>query len=492
MISLFSSLILATTLIGPRYEPCPETQEAFYEADRALFEDPSEANRRALTEKLLPSALGSYRTLDALRRPGTGPCVMANAMALIRIGDRSLVIPVIREQAKLYHDLAVVGAQQDPRFSESVAGRELQELQYIGGLADRIDSPSLGTLRQACVDPSNVMACQAEALVTLILSGEPVDRDALGKRGGIVERALLEWMTLLEVSPDRSTALAAALDPQFADDAGSGLSARKLVRKWAADQLLVGADPRRWDPGSIAAVVRAARDADAAAVAARSAEKSTGGTRVIYFGETDRCATIDEETFWAPRRSELPPSESTIQGCRLREFLGRLAPMGQERAFELVAPTSTVRASTSPWSSPHFPRERSAYEGDWRAPADVTPAESKKQKEKYLAERWLETDRRAPAPDLDAVQKRLAKKPHVSAQRPKKVSVGPPLPRVEPEQAPIDRRECCENGAPPCTVDLRPRGFNREPAGTCAGDERRFAPLLERVFSSSEVLPAPK
>ena len=488
MIAIFATAIIAYSAIPSDTHHCPEVATAIQKADRDLFLDPSPKQRAAITTRLTAELLRSFRTPDSLRREGSGRCVIGIARALLVRGDPILVVPALRENAEIYERLTREGLAENPNFAATLLGRELLE-------AIQLDSYfewkplSLDAARVACRGPQ-LLDCHGDTLRMLLVAGEKIPAGLIEKRAGDAEgTAHLEWIALVELIPDRLTRLEAALAPSFPDrGSGHGRSAHSIIRSMALDALLSDRDPRRWDPSAVAIVVHAARRADEAAIAAEASQPAD--VRRIRLAGFDRgsCGSIENDRYWATARSSPSPSESDIQRCRVHEILERLTPMGAERAFDLIAPKSIPRPATTPWSFPHFPGEVSLYASEFKPlPAD-SQKDAYRRAEVYSRERWMETDRRAPAPSLDRVRKSVAKKVTQVAPRPAGPPSKPALLPFESGQVTADRRECCANGASPCSLDLRRWGRTPGRAGTCDGDPSRFAPLPERVFTSSEVM----
>lgn len=166
---------------------------------------------------------------------------------------------------------------------------------------------------------------------------------------------------------------------------------------------LGGADPRRWDPRAVARLVQQTREADS-------------------------------QTLENPGPNDGSWAEPGTPHAQLFVNLKTLSRLGAVRAFELVKPKypGPVPGLNAPHEPPkkgmgyaraigicgqHFPEEIWLYEQEWElAHPDLEdllalPEPERGalllQRDSYVNERWFETDRLAPHPDMEAVRKAL-------------------------------------------------------------------------------------
>lgn len=228
-----------------------------------------------------------------------------------------------------------------------------------------------------------------------------------------LKKAVVLWQDYLQ-NGSRADAARHGLSAEWNTQLGT--RTREYLVQWSLTELLP-ADPRSWSPADVAEVVRVARRIDG-----DQTFRAFPKERVDrLFAPLDR--PVDE--------AELQNANSTVAAelgvaarrASLQRYLEALSAMGFVRALELLQPTSMnlpgvtepgtlsqFLTSSGRWE--HFPNEFLLYKHNWHEATRIDlaklsiedRAEAYRKRAEYVAQRWLETDRAAPAPDLDAVR----------------------------------------------------------------------------------------
>lgn len=194
--------------------------------------------------------------------------------------------------------------------------------------------------------------------------------------------------------------------------------------RFALLELTSDVDPRKWDPDDIALLIVKARELDTWKPPPAPPHKP--GEPITYHG-TDH--------------SPLPPKFDRLY----RIFLA-LKPMGLMRAYDLIRPVSLrpeqvqiVWRLTPGWMdhdwNHHFPFEEDLYEAEYKK----TPWAVGISLDEFVRKRWTETDQAAPHPDLQRIEKALAKR---MAGGPRRSCLFPALtPPTKPSAASAEQSE---------------------------------------------------
>lgn len=373
--------------------PCAAEYESVVPAEFQIFLDPSEANRQAVTSKLVLEALPKLRDCELVTRlgdfPGSGggSCLERALITLKRDVDHEILAAGLEDQAAFYRTCAErLGLRENSGPKRKIADLEPRLLELWTAInvkeffrPDENELPRGKTAKSAkrreellirarktCVDPSSGQTCPGLSL--LLAAADPVVEKSLSSLPETPRR----WFELQKMYPDRLKFLAAALDRPLSGQRNKMddffvIAAMKEI-------FLDERDPRLWDPKELAVLVLSTRKRPGGA---KLTDPQNGGEAIRLLG---------------PR-------------------------IGYQRANRLIKSTLPQdffkkKRSSELRSYRHFETEELAYEREWQAlPLDPATAKLERWSQtrggethpQFMLRRWHETDERAPHPDIDHV-----------------------------------------------------------------------------------------
>ncbi len=270
--------------------------------------------------------------------------------------------------------------------------------------------------------------CTASALQELALAGDPAAgalwKRAFDVRPGRDDDGWKLWLALVGAHPIRSSRLAAALE---AGVMRSRDSSGEQLLSIATSELVGAVDPRSWDAADVALVVVTARAVDRGRLQPLVEEVTPNP------GVTSGPRTPDPLHL---KEVNLGDLIARTRYNQMTFFLAALKKMGVARAFALVEPRGVASVAILPrvdadvvvpdlqrWE--HFPGEIELYREDWHATHEESVADRNlirrrtENESTYLHARWLETDSKAPTPDLASVMKLIRKAEGTEMSEPK-------------------------------------------------------------------------
>ena len=390
---MIAVLLLGTSVMTG---PCPVEDPVFripiLRAAREVYLDPSPPSRIRQSTLLIKTVLDPLKEPRVLGRPGVGECVGSYVLRLLQIGDEHVMVEALNREADAFEALRVSAPANSRLAVEAAEARR----SLIGSFSTHEpQQPVRMRVNQAiaaCTGEVPGASCDRDTARVVALSGDPRAQEILKhplelhrhSGDGIFFQVSYTWAQLYDQHPSRLDFIASVVNPSGPDESSSGWHTNAMLRKMALDEFLP-TDPREWDPGIVAMLVKLARNADAADVAATKREHSrqTHPYYTLYgaYGTYVPCGFAMD---W-------PPPESA-DVCLEEQILQRLERMGLQRAWSLIDPRTFAQGPPR-WD--HFEGEADLYKAEagrvGRSPED----------------QWLETDQAAPTPDLTLVKAAL-------------------------------------------------------------------------------------
>lgn len=393
-----------------------------------VYVDPSDETRATATDRAISHVVEPLARDVLANRPDLYSCareVMPNIALFAEEGRLRSALEgqerIVRLVLKIPHGdlLETDGVPEDVHGTLANLKAAVGSVHQRGEARERTRQPAvfLSRTRAVCATPRDIDEgrCPAETLWQRVLAGDllaiPLMEHllAIGEKNSEKD-AWRVWLDVVAGHPLERARLEAAIDLGIQDP---GNSAKWLAKDWAVDELIGDIDPRTWSAENIALVVRKAREVESGAIVPAISDANIAG----IFG---------------PNQGE--PSEEDLERSRMQfrerfrrglvtSFLSRLKPLGMGAAVKLVNPTLITVPALDPSFNPeqaamdaqqweHFPGEIFLYMEEWKSghPGPLDDLKGKDRKKGYLTmfayahQRWIETDSKAPHPDLERVR----------------------------------------------------------------------------------------
>lgn len=393
------------------FASCDLEFEAVRPAKLALFLDPSEANRAAVTKKFVAEALPKLQDCELVTRMGPSPgqnggmCFKRAIETLWPDADQDLLAAGLKAQTAFYLTcVEKLGIKENPGPKRKIADLEprLLEIGTASALAKNLVSRRenelpkgksagaakrreefLSRARETCVDPSSNLTCPG--FPGLMQAFDPLLDQALPRLPAETQA----WFQLRKKYPDRLQFLAAVLDRPT-----QVRGAVDAFVVWGMDQIFLGEpDPRLWDSDELAVLVSKARKKPdgLASLTFHLLGKRIGYQRA---NELIRNAPFSEDTVGYLGSSRLMTFNGP--GGNYRHFETEyMAYLSEWRARPLDPGKAGLPEVPTHWNPPLQPGGPSVPE-----PVQTRGGETL---EAYEVRRWHETDKNAPHPEMDRV-----------------------------------------------------------------------------------------
>lgn len=414
-----STALLLSVVLGS-ISPCVDAATQVSRAALDVYLDPSDFNREAETVKIsetLVAVAGSYAEKNG---SNALPCLRAAFLDLSSFADAESFlaqVDVLDQSLVRSYEAALKRAGGDDLASapanirgirailrQARAGLEVRRPIARSGAATQNGASTLGDCvrREEAVATTNcIQRIQADVIrgdkrVTSVV--EAFRRSSRRSAQSYAE-AWSVWLKLKGVTDSRAAFALHVIEHSTAGESSGEVSS--YLRKMLMDAHFRGEDPRKWEPADVAVVVWAIRRSGVVevrpkALSPHQPEFSVPAEelmdRLKRFGVVNALELLDPDG----------RSVSILRGARDR--------YSEEQHYSIL---STIQAR------PHFAGELELYSREWDAQHGSrlvtdgarTDYDARRQvgldRERHVMDRWLDTDSRAPVPELSAVKAEL-------------------------------------------------------------------------------------